>query len=234
MCISCDEVNKRTFGGKDNVGDTKESVCSCGENTESDVTVLHLEFHFTAVRLANPVLLHKFCLFGPVKSVKTSEKFLCVICYLEKPLCKIFSHNGASASFANAVLCLLVGKDGATRRTPVDGGFLSVCKAVLVHLKEHPLCPSIIVGHAGLDFVIPVIGCAHLLQLLFHCGNIFDGAVLGVDARLDCIVFCRQTESVKSHRVEDFLALHTLEACKTVTRAVVVPVTCVEFCPRGV
>ena len=129
---------------------------------------------------------------------------------------------------------LFVGKHGVTTRAPVDGCLFAVSQSVLVQLAENPLRPLVVVGQAGLYFVVPVKHCADVFQLFFHYGDVVQSAVLGVYARLDGVVFRRQAERVETHGLKHVFAFHYLVACKTVGKTVIVPVTDVQLCAAGV
>ena len=226
-------VYERMLGSKYYVGYAEYRIGTRSEYSES-ISAFALEFYFTARGFANPVTLHSFCFFGPVESIETLQKLLGVLCNSEKPLSKVFSEYCSSASFARTVHNLFVSEYGIARGAPVDGSFFSVSQPVVIKLKENPLRPLVIVGHTGFYLVIPVEGRAHSLELFFHSIYIFERAVLRVDTRFYSIVFSGQTESVEAHRLKDFLTLHTHKASVAVGRSVVVPMSCVQLCTRGV
>ena len=234
MLVGHDQIHERTFGRENDVGYAEYRVRSRREHFEFDVAVFDLKFDFAAVTSANPVLLHKFGLFGPVEFVYAIEQFIGVRGDFEEPLIEVLVRYLTSASFANAALRLLVGKHGVAGRTPVYGCFLAVGESFFVELKEHPLRPLVVVGHTGFDFVVPIVHCADALELSFHRGDVFQRAFLGVNTRLYGVVFGGQSECVESHRLENLVALHTLEARKSVGRSVVVPVSRMKFRPRRI
>ena len=178
--------------------------------------------------------MHELGLFGPIELVDAIEQFVGVSGDFEKPLIEVFVGDLASASLANSALCLFVGKHGVAGRTPVYGSFFAICKSLFVELKEHPLRPLVVVGQTGFDLVIPIVHSADTLELPFHRGDIFEGAFLGVNTRLYGVVFGGQSECVESHRLENLVALHTLEARERVGRSVVVPVSRMKFRPRRI
>ena len=128
-----DFIDERMFGGKHDVAYAVNGVRSRGEYGKL-FAAFGFKIHLAAERFAYPVFLHKFCLFRPVEFVESRKKFLAVICYLKKPLSKIFSYDGSMASFAFALFYLLVCQNGVAGRTPVYGRFLSVGKPVLIKL----------------------------------------------------------------------------------------------------
>ena len=178
--------------------------------------------------------LHCLGLFRPIQLVKVAQQLVRVGGYLKKPLGEILPHHLGAAAFAMPVYHLLVCEHGIAGSAPVHGRFLAVGKPRLVELKEYPLRPFIVVGHARFHLVIPIEHAAHGLQLVLHCGDVFKGGILRMNARFYRVIFRRQTERVKAHRLENFITLHTLKAGKAVRRAEVIPMPHVQFCAGGV
>ena len=65
------------------------------------------------------------------------------------------------SALAFAVHDLFVGEHGVAVRAPVDRRRGAIGETLLVQLQKAPLRPFIILGHAGLDFIVPVEGAAH-------------------------------------------------------------------------
>ena len=229
-----DLIDKRAFGRENDVRDTENRVGARREHAETDVLVFHLELDFAARGFTDPVFLHKFGFFGPVEFVDVVQKFFGVFRDAEEPLRQIFTDNRRAASFAATVDDLLVRKNGLAGRAPVDRRFLSVRQIVFIHLQKQPLRPFIILRIARDDLVIPIVCRADVFKLFFHRRDVFHGAVFGMNTRFYRVVFGRQTERVESHRLEHFVALHTLKARETVRRSVVEPVSDVQLCARRI
>ena len=153
--------------------------------------------------------LHCLGLLGPIELVQTLQQLLCVVGDFEEPLSKIFSDNGVTASFATAVYYLLVGKHGIAVGTPVDRRLFAVSQALFVQLQEYPLRPLVVLGQASYHLVVPIETTADGFELSFHRFDIFEGAVLWVNARLDSVVFGWQTKGVEAHWLEYLVALHS-------------------------
>ena len=65
-----------------------------------------------------------------------------------------------------------------------------------------------IVGIRGIYLHIPVIDRTDLVDLFFDIGNVLrcgNGRVLSC---LDRVVFCRKSESIPSHGMDQIIALH--------------------------
>ena len=229
-----DDVHERIFGREHDIRHAESGVRTRGENAELFLSALHRKLDFPAVRLAYPVLLHKFGLFGPVELVQPFEQLVGVIRDFEEPLRQVLAHHRGTAAFALALDDLLVCEHRVAGRTPVDGRGFAVSEPVLVKLQKQPLRPLVIFGKTGAHLVIPVIHRAYLFELFLHCRDVLHRAVVGMDARLYRIVFRRQTECVKPHWLKHFVALHPLETRVGVRGSVIVPVPRVQFCARRI
>ncbi len=88
-------------------------------------------------------------------------------------------------------------------------------------MVEAPLRPLVVVGVAGGDFTIPVVGQAQLLQLRLHLGNVLVRPGGGVNAPVDGGIFGRQAKGVPAHGVEHTVALHSLEAGDDISNCII-------------
>ena len=86
-----------------------------------------------------------------------------------------FCTTARVAAPAGAVDHLLVGQHGLARRAPVDERVLLVGQTFFKELQKDPLVPAVILGIAGGDFALPVVGQPHALELGLHVENIFLG-----------------------------------------------------------
>lgn len=122
---------------------------------------------------------------------------------------------------------------GADRRRLLGTGGLQVVVAVLTqivlqfrdrsgllglviepgikHAQKHPLGPTVVVRIAGVDLAVPVKTEAQPTQLFPVPGAVLDGGGAGVLPGLDRVLFRRQAKGVKSHGMEDRMALHSAE-----------------------
>ena len=103
----------------------------------------------------------------------------------------MFSGDRRMAALTFAVYNLFVGQHGIAMRAPVDRCRGTIGQSLFIELQKTPLCPFIIFGHAGFDFVIPIKGSAHCFQLMLHGIDVGNGRILGMNARLDGIVLGR-------------------------------------------
>ena len=84
-------------------GYAKNSVGTCGKDSELHIAVLHRELHFGTLATTNPValcLLERVC---PVYFIKAIEQALCVCRHTQAPLLHFLLHHRVAAAFAHAV-----------------------------------------------------------------------------------------------------------------------------------
>ncbi len=139
------------------------------------------------------------------------------------------------AALARAVIHhLFVCKDCLAVGTPVDRCIFAVRQPVLVQLQKEPLIPAIVVGITRCEQCIPVEHAAQRLQLFRHGVNVLQRAVFRMDAGLDRIVFCRQTERIEADWLKDLVTAHLLHARPGIGRCIIEPVPDMELCARGI
>ena len=221
------------FGSKHNVVNAEYRIGTCRKHGNI-IARFALKMNFTARRFPDPVLLHQFRLFRPIDSVEIFQQLFRVIGDFQEPLRHILTQNGRATAFTLAADNLFVRKDGFTGRAPVHECVFAISQTFFIQLYKQPLRPLIIILVAGDHFRRPVEHSAHIFELLFHCFDVLLGGVLGMNTRFDGVVFRRQTERVKPHRLEHFVSLHLLKACIRIGRAVVIPMPDVQLCARGI
>ena len=187
------------LGSQDKEGDTEERVGSRGE--DGDLTLLALDglavlvaqgkVDLGALGAANPVGLHLLDALGPAgELLQVVEQLLRVLGNLVVPLLKVALLRLGAAAPALALGNLLVSQNGLAGGAPVDRVLLAVDQALFPHLLKDPLAPAVIIGAAGLDHAIQIVGEAHALhrgERLVHVlirprGSlrvVLDGGVLG-------------------------------------------------------
>src|SRR5690606_22530160 len=144
-----------------------------GVDSNRFASARYLEAELQAFGTADPVLLHDAHAFGPaVELFQVVEQFLGVVGDLDEPLRNLASLHQGAGTPAAAVDDLLVGEHGLVDRIPVHLGFLLVDQALFEQAAEEPLLPAVVVGVAGGDLAIPVVGVAELLQLAAHVGDV--------------------------------------------------------------
>ena len=196
-------VQARVLGSQDKEGDTKERVGTRGE--DGDLALVALDglailvaqgkVDLGALGAADPVGLHLLDALGPAgKLLQIVEQLLGVLGDLEVPLLKVALLGLGAAAPALALGDLLVGQNGLAVRAPVDRVLLAVDQALFPQLLKDPLTPAVVVGAAGLDHAIQIVGEAHalhrgkrLIHVLIRPGGslriVFDGGVLGGQAK---------------------------------------------------
>ncbi len=92
---------------------------------------------------------------------------------------------------------------------------------------------SIIVRFAGGEFPRPVDGEAKALQLRLHRGDIVARPATGVDLLFHRSIFCRHSERIPTHWVEDSVTCHRLVARQDIAHRIVANVPHVDA-PRRI
>ena len=205
------------LGSQDKEGDTEERVGSRGE--DGDLALVALDglailvaqgkVDLGALGAADPVSLHLLDALGPAgELLQVVEQLLGVLGDLEVPLLQVALLGLGAAAPALALGDLLVGQNGLAVRAPVDRVLLAVDQALFPQLLKDPLTPAVVVGAAGLDHAIQIVGEAHalhrgerLVHVLIRPGSslriVLDGGVLG-----------RQAKGVKADGVQHVEAAH--------------------------
>ena len=210
-------VQTSVLGSQDKEGDAKEGVGTRGE--DGDLALVALDglailvaqgkVDLGALGAADPVGLHLLDALGPAgELLQVVEQLLGVLGDLEVPLLKVALLGLGAAAPALTLGDLLVGQNGLAGGAPVDRVLLAVDQALFPHLLKDPLTPAVVVGAAGLDHAIQIVGEAHalhrgkrLVHVLIRPGGslrvVLDGGVLG-----------RQAEGVKADGVQHVKAAH--------------------------
>ena len=117
-----------------------------------------------------------------------------------------------SAALTLAVDDLFVGQDRAQGRAPIDRHLCHIGQAALVEFEENPLRPAIVVGVAGRNLPVPIIGKTQGLDLTPKGRDIVSRCFTRVRARLNRILFRGQSERIPAHGMQDVQSPHALIA----------------------
>ena len=210
-------VQTRVLGSQDKEGDTEERVGSRGE--DGDLTLVALDglailvaqgkVDLGALGTTDPVGLHLLDALGPAgELLQVIEQLLRVLGNLEVPLLQVALLGLGAAAPALALGDLLVSQNGLAGGAPVDRVLLAVNQALFPQLLKDPLTPTVIIGAAGLDHAIQIVGEAHalhrgerLVHVLIRPGGslrvVLDGGVLG-----------RQAKGIEADGVQHVIAAH--------------------------
>ena len=210
-------VQTSVLGGQDKEGDTEERIGTRGE--DGDLALVALDglailvaqgkVDLGALGATDPVGLHLLDALGPAgELLQIIEQLLGVLSDLEVPLLKVALLGLGAAAPALALGDLFVGQNGLAGGAPVDRVLLAVNQALFPQLLKDPLTPTVIIGAAGLDHAIQIVGEAHalhrgesLVHVLIRPGGslrvVLDGGVLG-----------RQAKGVKADGVQHIVAAH--------------------------
>ena len=233
--VGNEPVHQRVLGGEDRVGHPEGRVRPGREHPDRDARPPDDgQDKFRALRLPDPVALHREDPLGPAReAIAPGQELLGVLGDLEEPALDVLRDDLGLAPPAVPRLHLLVGQHRLAGGAPVDGGALAVGQPALEHPDEDLLLPLVVLGIAGGELPVPVVGAAHLLQLGPHVLDVLVGPHGGMDAVLDGRVLGGQPEGVPPHRVQHVEAPHGLVARHHVADGVVADVPHVDA-PRGV
>lgn len=113
---------------------------------------------FTPLTLPDPVFLHLFDAFWPIKSFKIINQSICIFCNLEYPLTKSpFLDTGSTSITSIESGHFFIRKTCFTAWTIVYRKILLIGKSSLEKLKKYPLCPLIIFWICRIYHTIPII-----------------------------------------------------------------------------
>ena len=196
-------VQTGVLGSQDKEGDAKERVGARGE--DGDLALVALDglaigiaqgkVDLGALRATDPVGLHLLDALGPAgELLQVVEQLLGVLGDLVVPLLKVALLGLGAATPALALGHLLVSQNGLAGGAPVNRILLTIDQALFPHLLKDPLAPAIVVGAAGLNGAIQVVGEAHaphrgerLVHVLIRPGGslrvVLDGSVLSGQAK---------------------------------------------------
>ena len=206
------------LGSQDKEGHAKERIGTRGE--DGDLALVALDglailvaqgkVDLGALGATDPVGLHLLDALGPAgELLQIVEQLLGVLGNLEVPLLQVALLRLSAAAPALALGDLLVGQNGLAGGAPVDRVLLAVDQALFPQLLKNPLTPAIVVGAAGLDHAIQIVGEAHalhrgerLVHVLIRPGGslrvVLDGGVLG-----------GQAKGIEADGVQHVVAAHT-------------------------
>ena len=210
-------VQAGVLGSQDKEGDAKKGIGSRGE--DGDLALVALDglailvaqgkVDLGALGATDPVGLHLLDALGPAgELLQVVEQLLRVLGDFEVPLLKVALLGLGAAAPALALSDLLVGQNGLAGGAPVDRVLLAVDQALFPQLLKDPLTPAVVVGAAGLDHAIQIVGEAHalhrgerLVHVLIRPGGslrvVLDGGVLG-----------RQAKGIEADGMQHVVAAH--------------------------
>ena len=210
-------VQTGVLGSQDKEGHAKQGVGTRGE--DGDLALVALDglailvaqgkVDLGALGAADPVGLHLLDALGPAgELLQVVEQLLGVLGNLEVPLLQVALLGLGAAAPALALGDLLVSQNGLAGGAPVDRVLLAVDQALFPQLLKDPLTPTVVVGAAGLDHAIQIVGEAHalhrgerLVHVLIRPGGslrvVLDGGVLG-----------RQAKGIEADGVQHVIAAH--------------------------
>ena len=121
---------------------SEHRIGTCCEDSEVLVAVLDGELHLRSFRPSYPVALRLLDGIAPLDSVQSVEKPLCVCRHTKAPLLHLPLHDRVSATYADTIDHLVVGKHGAKTSTPVHHCLAKISNTVvhkgllLLHIRH--------------------------------------------------------------------------------------------------
>ena len=150
-------------GRQDHCGRAVNRVNARGKNLDRlrARDVRHSKFHFRALRLPYPVLLHQDDALRPsaFQLLQIIEQLVRIRGRLQEPLFNLarFDQRVFVPPAVAVVHDLFVRQHRAALRTPVHSALLPIRQPALQHAQEEPLVPAIIFRLAGGNLPPPVI-----------------------------------------------------------------------------
>ena len=219
--------------GKNNISHTKYSM-GTGSVNRNLLTILgNIKGELQTFTAANPVILH--CLYAirpALQQRKILLQFISIGSNLKEPLRQCLFTNIVVTAPALAIDYLLISQNSSTGIAPVYRGFLLVRKTTLVEGLKHPLSPAVVIGTAGLNLSVPIIRKTHFPLLTLHVVNIREGPIGRADIILYGSIFCRHTESIKTHRVNNIETGHCLITSQYITYGIIAYMSHMEISRR--
>ena len=226
-------VDQRMFRRQDDESDTVNRVRTRRVDGYFFLQAGNVEAEFQAFTAADPVLLHSLDAFRPARQeFQIVEQAVCVVGDFEEPLFQVLFDDRCVAAPAFAFDDLFVGQYGVAFFAPVDFSFFAVSQAAFVEQFKDPLRPFIVFFVARSDFAVPVIRQAQGFLLACHVFNIAVCPFCRRDIVFDSCVFCRHTESIIAHRMQDVIAAHAAITGNDVTNRVIADMTHVQVTRR--
>ncbi len=205
------------LGGQHGKGHAIHRVGPGGEDAERQAGSAgngHLELD--ALAAPDPVALHGQDVLRPVQAVGFGQQLVGVGGDAKEPLFQVAPHHRTVAAPAGALLHLLVGQGRLAGLAPVDRRQRLVGQSAPVEQQKDPLRPAVVVGIAGVDLALPVVGGADQLHLPLVVGRVAGRAVARMDPLVDGLVLGGQAKGIPAHRVEHGIALHPVVAADDV------------------
>ena len=210
------------FSSNGHEGDTENGIGSGCKDGEFFVATVNLKITLETRGFSNPVALHGHNLGRPaIKFVQISKQLFSIISNFEEPAIHVSGFYKFITTPAGSFNDLLVGKYGMAGFAPVDSCCFLINQAFFIHLEKDLLFPFIIFGVAGGNFPVPVIGEAKLTQLSAHVIDVVVCPAGRMGVVFDGCVFCRESERVPAHGVQNIKTTETFIACNHIAYGIV-------------
>ena len=195
------------FRRQNHIGNTKSRIRARGENRQLAAAQIRSVFpgqakiKFGSFRTADPVDLRAFNPVNKIQVFQIINQAVGIFGNRNHPLFFVFAHDLGAAAFAAAVDNLFVSQTHLAGRAPVNRNFVFIGQPLFKELDKHPLGPFVICRGRSINAAVPVKTESQRFELALKGLNIFLGRNRRMNTGLNGIIFCRQAESVKPHRI---------------------------------
>ena len=117
------------LGSKNHKGHSEDGIHSGSKDSDRccPAVALHIENDLRSFRLAYPVALHFLEGITPVKRIEAAQQAFRIGGYTQLPLFHLSLLHREAAAYAQTVLNLVIGEDGAEAFAPIDGSLALIC-----------------------------------------------------------------------------------------------------------
>ena len=193
------------------------------------------EFKLTTHTFPNPISLHFFHTFSPIKFIKIINQSFSIISNFEHPLAKRTALNERSTSLARIIRKnFLIGKPCFARWTIIDRQILLICQPFFKKLQKNPLRPFVVFWISRIHHSFPIITKPKRLKLLDKCINIFGSCYCWMCSCFDSKIFCWKPKCIKSDWVQNIETLRMIITRNNICRRITLWVTHMKACTRWI
>ncbi len=194
------------------------------------ITTHNIKGNFRPCAFADPVFLHHSNLTRPSgQFVAVQQQVFGIVSNSEKPLPQLFLLYRITAAPAQISFHLFISQNSLAVLTPVDIGLFPVNHILFKHFQKEPLLPAVVIGSAGGNLPVPVIGEAHFFQLMPHGMNIFICPCRRMCLVINGSIFRRHTKGIPPHGMKHIIAGHSFISCHHVTNGVISHMSHMDF-----
>ena len=203
-------LDQGMFRGEAEKGGAKDRILPRGECVDDLIGTVHGESDDRAITFSDPVFLHGQDPLRPSREpLAVIKDLIGIFRYLQEPAVHLLDgHFPVRMAPAAAILYLFIGKDALAAFTPVDVGLFLVGQALLIHLQEHQLFPTIIRRVTCGQLAVPIVTETHSLELFLHGRYVIESPFGRMGVIFYGRVFCGHSKGIPSHGVQNIFSAH--------------------------